>query len=115
MGYNARWERVRRAFIRVAVPRGLCGARLPGLPATGHSQCATDGRVVAGEEVDHVVPHRGDPHLLYDPTNLQWLCRRCHGRKTAVEDGGFGNPCREGADRIPGGDRLRRPVRHRRV
>jgi 5-methylcytosine-specific restriction protein A len=45
---------------------------------------------------DHIVPHRGDPALLWDPANLQALCARCHNRKTALEDGGFGRaPKRE--------------------
>lgn len=42
-------------------------------------------------DVDHIVPHRGDPELLYDEANLQSLCHECHSKKTAREDGGFGN------------------------
>ena len=42
-------------------------------------------------DVDHIVPHRGDARLLYDENNLQSLCKSCHSRKTATEDGGFGN------------------------
>jgi 5-methylcytosine-specific restriction protein A len=44
----------------------------------------------AAEVVDHIVPHRGDISLFWDSTNHQPLCKRCHGRKTATEDGGFG-------------------------
>lgn len=39
-----------------------------------------------GNEVDHI---DGDPHNN-DPSNLQTLCRSCHSRKTALENGGFG-------------------------
>ena len=42
-------------------------------------------------EVDHKIPHRGNWDLFTDLKNLQGLCRSCHARKTAAEDGGFGN------------------------
>lgn len=29
--------------------------------------------------------------LFWDRTNWQGLCKQCHSRKTAAEDGGFGN------------------------
>lgn len=35
---------------------------------------------------DHKVPHRGDPTLFWDATNLQCLCKPCHdSRKQAIE------------------------------
>lgn len=38
---------------------------------------------------DHIIPKsRGGTDA---PGNLQTLCGRCHGAKTATEDGGFGN------------------------
>jgi len=41
--------------------------------------------------VDHIIPHRGDLALFWDEkNNWQALCHRCHSRKTAREDGGFG-------------------------
>jgi len=46
----------------------------------------------AATVVDHIVPHRGNEDLLWDRSNWQALCKRCHGRKTARDDGGFGNP-----------------------
>ena len=41
--------------------------------------------------VDHIDPHKGDWSKFTDPDNLQSLCKKCHDRKTAKEDGGFGN------------------------
>jgi len=38
-----------------------------------------------GTDVDHIIPHRGDPLLMADPQNLQTLCETHHGRKTARE------------------------------
>jgi 5-methylcytosine-specific restriction protein A len=37
--------------------------------------------------VDHIVPHRGDERLAFDRDNLQGLCKSCHDRKTATENG----------------------------
>jgi 5-methylcytosine-specific restriction protein A len=35
---------------------------------------------------DHVIPHRGDPDLFWDPSNLQCLCKPCHDtRKQRAE------------------------------
>lgn len=49
--------------------------------------------------VDHIIPHKGDQSLFWDQMNWESLCARCHGLKTATEDGGFGReakPKREG-------------------
>lgn len=77
--------------MRLARPRGLCGARMPGALGQGYSQCAAEGRVVAGVEVDHTIPHRGDERLLHDLMNLELMCKECHARKTTTRDGGFGH------------------------
>jgi 5-methylcytosine-specific restriction protein A len=53
--------------------------------------CAAKGYVKMANVVDHIIPHKGDKALFYDFDNLQSLCTRCHNRKTAREDGGFGN------------------------
>lgn len=42
-------------------------------------------------DLDHRIPHKGDLKLFWDTDNWQALCARCHGAKTAAEDGGFGN------------------------
>jgi 5-methylcytosine-specific restriction endonuclease McrA len=36
---------------------------------------------------DHIRPHKGNEELFYDQTNWQPLCKSCHDRKTALEDG----------------------------
>ena len=41
---------------------------------------------------DHIKPHKGVWELFSDLTNLQGICTACHAIKTAMEDGGFGNP-----------------------
>ncbi|MCT9125512.1 HNH endonuclease [Cupriavidus gilardii] len=40
--------------------------------------------------VDHIVPHKGDSKLFWSRSNWQALCKPCHDRKAATEDGGFG-------------------------
>lgn len=61
---------------------------------------ADRGRVVEARVVDHVVPHKGDEELFFDPTNLQSLCKPCHdGHKQRLERGGVVTGC--GADGIP--------------
>jgi 5-methylcytosine-specific restriction enzyme A len=40
---------------------------------------------------DHIKPHKGIWELFSDLLNLQGLCKQCHDRKTAAEDGGLGN------------------------
>ncbi|HVJ09280.1 MAG TPA: HNH endonuclease signature motif containing protein [Acidisarcina sp.] len=74
-GYGARWQRVSKAYL------------------AAHPLCVGEhGEVeVAASCVDHIIPHRGDMRLFWDSSNWQPLCHRCHSRKTAMEDGGFGH------------------------
>lgn len=46
-------------------------------------ECRATGRVVATAEIDHVIPHRGDPALFWNIDNLQGLCSTHHSEKTA--------------------------------
>ena len=48
--------------------------------------CEREGKVVQGEEVDHIIPFNG-PHdpLRLTASNLQTLCRSCHRRKTLAD------------------------------
>jgi hypothetical protein len=43
---------------------------------------------------DHKIPHNGNFDLFCSMENLQGLCARHHGEKTAVSDHGFGNRSR---------------------
>ena len=67
-GYDARWQRASKAFL-AAHP--LCAA----------SKAA--GSIEAADVVDHIVPHRGDMRLFWDPGNWQSLSKRCHDKKTS--------------------------------
>lgn len=73
-GYGARWARYRRAFL------------------SAHPICAAPECGRAATDVDHITAVRGpnDP-LFWEPSNHQGLCHSCHSRKTATENGGFGN------------------------
>lgn len=75
-GYTKRWARYRKSFL-AAHP--LC------------RECAKRNLIVAATVVDHIVPHKGDYDLFWETMNHQPLCAECHNRKTATEDGGFGN------------------------
>lgn len=57
-------------------------------------ECKRLDLLTASTEVDHVIPHRGDLGLFWRRSNWQALCKPCHSRKTASEDGGFGNAAR---------------------
>ena len=49
-------------------------------------RCRVCGKAGPGPmEVDHLVPWFRAPHLEYEPSNLQTLCRPCHFRKSASE------------------------------
>lgn len=54
-----------------------------------HPTCAVCGAL--SSELDHKIPHKGDAELFWVTDNWQALCDVCHGKKTAAEDGGFGN------------------------
>lgn len=72
-GYGWAWQRYRLMFL--SRPENVI--------------CASCKHYVASV-VDHIVPHKGDSELFWEETNHQALCKRCHDRKTAIEDGGFG-------------------------
>ena len=75
-GYGARWQRLAKRFL-AEVEHSL------------YRTCAKEGRTVAAQVVDHIVPHRGDPALFWDRTNWQGLCKSHHSRdKQAEERGG---------------------------
>jgi 5-methylcytosine-specific restriction endonuclease McrA len=68
-GYGAEWR-----ALRASMPRTPCAA------------CGAEWR--AGFHLDHRLARSrgGNDH----PSNLQWMCRQCHSRKTVKSDGGLG-------------------------
>lgn len=82
-GYTRRWTDHYRPWFLGRNP--LCGDRLPGAPATTDSVCASTDRPRAATLVDHIVPHRGDQQLFWNPMNHQSLCDECHNKKRARE------------------------------
>ncbi len=78
-GYGSKWQRERLEYLK---RNPIC------------VECKRAGHVVSAKIVDHIVPHRGDQHLFWRRSNWQALCKPCHDRKTAREDGGFANPRR---------------------
>ena len=88
-GYGHKWRQAREGYLKK------------------HPLCAEHDRIGIVEIaliVDHIIPHRieeanrsGDQsrigvalNLFWDRNNWQSLCKTCHDRKTAIEDGGFG-------------------------
>ena len=53
--------------------------------------CKAKGIRTPANTVDHKIPHKGNRKLFFNQRNWQPLCRSCHSRKTASQDGGFGN------------------------
>lgn len=69
-GYGSRWQRARRLVLAEEPICMICKRE----PST---------------RVDHKIPKtKGGTDYR---ENLQGLCESCHNRKTAAEDGGFGN------------------------
>ncbi|WP_430395093.1 HNH endonuclease signature motif containing protein [Enterovirga aerilata] len=50
--------------------------------------CEQGGMVREATVVDHVVPHRGDQALFWDPSNWQPLCREHHDRDKQRQERG---------------------------
>jgi 5-methylcytosine-specific restriction protein A len=78
--YTKRWDKARRMFLR---ENPLC------------VECRRKGRVTPANEVDHIIPHRGDLAMFWNTENWEAMCKPCHTAKTNSEDGGFGNKKRE--------------------
>jgi len=75
-GYTYQWHKRRTLYLK---ENPLC------------AECLKENRITAAEVVDHIKPHKGDQGLFWDESNWQSLCRPCHDKKTAAEDGAFGN------------------------
>lgn len=74
-GYGRRWQKVSKAYL---ANHPFC------------VRCLDKGIHTHATVVDHIKPHKGDMSLFWDKNNWQALCKQCHDRKTATEDGGFG-------------------------
>lgn len=71
--YNtSRWQALRKVVLN---KQPLC------------VECMKAKRITLATVVDHIKPHKGNEELFYDKANLQPLCKSCHDRKTAKEDG----------------------------
>lgn len=75
-GYGSKWRKAREDFLR---GNPLC------------AECSRKGRATPATIVDHIEPHRGDMTKFWSRSNWQPLCKKCHDKKTATENGGFGN------------------------
>lgn len=63
-GYGGRWQRERLTFL---AQHPLC------------VMCQADGRITLAKVVDHIIPHKGDPVLMWDSEhNWQSLCAEHH-------------------------------------
>lgn len=93
-GYNDRWRKYSKARLKT---HRLC--EVPDdAPYATHA-----GRPALASLTDHIVPHKGDSVLFWDVNNHRSSCDSCHSRKTAMEEGGFGNPNFSGEGGAPGG------------
>lgn len=68
-GYGGAWQRFRLAWL---ADHPLC------------RECEEKDLVVEATDVDHIIPHRGDP-VRFWLGPFQSLCGSCHGRKSARE------------------------------
>lgn len=48
--------------------------------------CKAEGRITPVRVVDHIIPHRGNEKLFYDPNNWQSLCYPCHDSVKRMEE-----------------------------
>lgn len=80
-GYDGRWRKFRLAWLKQQFAAGNVLCSWCGKPLDGASKDI---------HVDHVIPHKNDPALMYDPNNLAPMHARCHSEKTCQQDGGFG-------------------------
>ena len=70
-GYDSRWRKASKRFLQT---HPLC------------VRCMAEGKYMRATVVDHIKSHRGDPTLFWDEGNWQSLCKKCHDRKTMMED-----------------------------
>lgn len=77
--YGPEWEKLRPKVIARA--KGMC------------EECARQGRTAPGKDVDHITSRAKAKVLRWSRaktealSNLQYLCRPCHKKKSAEETG----------------------------
>ena len=77
-GYDYRWQKIRLMYLRA---HPICED-----PFEIHKRAGE--LAVAASDVDHITPlQAGGTHA---EENLQALCKSCHSKKTALQDGGWG-------------------------
>jgi 5-methylcytosine-specific restriction endonuclease McrA len=77
--YGRRWRKARRVFLD---QHPLC------------KMCQDHGIVRQATEVDHIVPHKGDPLLFWNVGNWQGLCYTHHrSTKARIERNGHDFGC----------------------
>ena len=86
-GYGVRWRAYRKVYL---YRNPFCVD-----PIGEHPDVVTAATVV-----DHIVAHKGDKKLFWDPSNHQATCSHCNNVKAAKYEGGFGNKIKP----IPGKD-----------
>lgn len=81
-GYDAKWRKARRNFLRL------------------HPVCALPGCTQRAVHVHHTTRHQGDPVIFWDKSRWQGLCADHHNRDARqVECHGYSD--RIGADGLP--------------
>lgn len=76
-GYTSKWRKYSKRFL---AEHPFCECE----------DCKRLGIVRGATVVDHIVPHKGDMKLFWNPKNHQAMAKTCHDRKTATEDGRWG-------------------------
>ena len=69
-GYDYQWRKLR---LMVLSAEPYC------------KSCQQNGIVRAATDIDHIIPHKGNESLRLNRSNLQPLCKECHGKKSADE------------------------------
>lgn len=85
-GYTSRWERYRAAYLK---RHPLCVECAEGVPFSNGTPVT---RVTPAVVVDHIVDHKGDHRLFWNPENHRPVCRRHHDQR--LDAGDFGRTAR---------------------
>jgi shikimate kinase len=88
-GYGSRWTKFSKWYRTSVEP--LC------------RECSKEGNLTPAQVVDHIEPVEGpDDPRFFDQDEVQSLCRACHNRKTALEDGRHGGSLFRPIFKMPG-------------